>query len=980
MTSDRPGTRPIGPGRFQQPQAESDGPGRAASLGAAALLLLLVVGVPAALVTLGGLPHVPTSLPTRGELTEAIGAAQLLAILVWVVWLAWLQFTICVAVELRSALSGVGLPTRVPLAGPSQKFARTLVVTVLLLVTAAGQASAVTVNMLAPQHATTAATSTAVAGAAGSAAGTADLESAWSAGSAGTTATNLQGSAAAKTADQGQTTYWLGDVQLSAAEGAELLGKRVYVVQPPEGRYHDNLWDISERTLGDGRRYQEVFNLNKGRDQPDGQQLTLERLIYPNWLLVMPEDAPGVARVTAVVAPVTAEPAGPAGEVAPAADPGATSALADATQTGDVSDIQTGARAASGDEHAVVASSSSSIDPRGLVGAGLLAAGLVVAVERLRRRRRTSEPSEEGVEMEVALRVGADPARAALLDRGLRQLAAALHGAGRDLPGVYSVLVADTTVELRLAPPAGDAPAPWRAQASGASWHLDAGDVDLHTGAGPAPFPGLVSLGRDEEGRDVLIDLEAAQGPVSIAGDLDVARQVATAIAAELATNRWSDHLHVTGVGLPEGLLALPPERYRAVASPADALVGLRERRADALGAGVLTGRMRSGGSPDWIGEYLVLGSVPTDGTVHQLVELAATAQRSPLGVVCVGDLPGARWQLVAEADGRLTGRLLDLNVQANRLTARQISAVAELLTPAPEPARVVDERRAAVEHEGAVERPPVSAPDRVLEPGDLDRAAVRVYVLGLPRVETVPAIDETRRALATELVVFLALHPGGVHANVLAAALWPRGVTTEVRESTFTRAIQWLGVDASGRQHLLRSDEGHLRLGDGVVVDWDVVRSLLARSRQAPGPDQERAALRAALRLSPGSVLSAHPAGRYSWLARIRLERASRALLIDATHRLVVLSRDDGDPAAAQTVAWKGLALAPTEELLWRDLLRAAAVLDGAPAVHQVATDLAATLRGAGVAGMSAATSALLEELAPSVTSLDPTSLAPSS
>ena len=37
---------------------------------------------------------------------------------------------------------------------------------------------------------------------------------------------------------------------------------------PPQGRHHDGLWDISERYLGSGIRYREVFDLNKGRLQP----------------------------------------------------------------------------------------------------------------------------------------------------------------------------------------------------------------------------------------------------------------------------------------------------------------------------------------------------------------------------------------------------------------------------------------------------------------------------------------------------------------------------------------------------------------------------------------------------------------------------------------------------------------------------------------------------------------------------------------
>ncbi|WP_456789702.1 hypothetical protein [Cellulomonas sp. P5_C5] len=931
-------TREVGPGRFQQPDTSEEPRHLAAALGAGALLLLLVVGIPVALVALGGVPQIPTSLPGRDQLTATLDITQLLAVLVWVVWLAWLQFTVCVAVELRSALSGVGLPRRVPLAGPSQRLARILVVSVLLISTAAGQASAAVASVL-PEHAP-ASTSISVSVDGGVATPTPVVAD--------------QAAAAAsveQAAVQGETTYWLGDVQLSAEEGMELAGQRVYVVQPPDGRYHDNLWDIAERSLGDGRRYHEVFELNKHRDQPDGAALTLERLIYPNWLLVMPEDAVGVERVTAVVtpvAPVEAAPVTPAPEAVTDVAATAQTAAADTGAVADVASEQEGLRNA------------------GLVGAGLLAAGLLVAVDQLRRRRRTDEPSPDAVEVEVALRIGADPKRAILLDRGLRQLAEGLRSAGHELPGVFGAVVDDTGLELRLSPPSTAAPAPWRVLGAGAAWRLDAADVDLDARTGTAPFPGLVSLGRDADDRDVLIDLEAAQGPIAIVGDLDVAREVASAWAAELATNRWSDGLHVTGVDLPAGLDALPGGRYATAASAAEVLPRLRERRADVLGSSVLTGRLRSGGTGSWVPEYLVLGSTPVGSAAQHLVELSATNQRSPLGVVCVGALPGARWQLVAESDGSLSARVLGLDVRANRLSSRQVAALGELLTEAPEPVRAVDERRAAIEHEGAVERPPVVAPARALEPADLEAALVRVLVLGEPRVEAPGTIDDSRRALATELVVYLALHPEGAHANVLAAALWPRGVTTEVRESLFARTAEWLGTDVDGRPNLVRGSDGHVRLGDDVVVDWDVVRSLLARARRAADPGAERSDLSAALRLAHGAVLSARPAGRYSWLARVRLERASQALLVDTVHRLVVLCRDGDDPAGAQSVAWAGLRLAPTEELLWRDLVRAAAALGGADAVRPVARDLEATLHAAGAPTVSPATRALLEELAP--------------
>ncbi|QHT57957.1 hypothetical protein GXP71_18960 [Cellulomonas sp. H30R-01] len=918
--------RETGPARFLQDDVEQRPRRVASSVLSAVLLLLLVVGVPAGLLALDAAPAIPRSLPSPDALTGTIGVEQLLAVLVWIVWLAWLQFTICTVVELRSALSGVGLPARVPLAGPSQRLARTLVVSVLLLASAAGQASAA-VAPSAPVHSEVGVAISAPA-------------------VAGEVAATVAAPAEAQAA-QGETTYWLGDVQLSPEEGAELLGKRVYVVKVPDGRYHDNLWDIAERTLGDGRRYSEVFELNKGRDQPDGHELTLERLIYPNWLLVMPEDAAGVERVTAVVTPVAPAPEAPA-PVTPAPLPEHAPVL-DGTQPLPAADVHE-------------SSSSTAL----LVGGGLLAVGLLAALDRLRRRNRTGEPSDDAVELEVALRVGADPRRALLLDRGLRQLAAAHRATGRPLPGVVAAVVSDDALELRLSPSRPDAPAPWQAAADGTTWRLAADDVDGAQAGGPAPFPGLVSLGRDALGRDVLLDLESAQGPVSVVGDPQVAREVATALAAELATNRWSDGLRVTGVDLPDGLDALPGGRYARAASASDVLDRLGGRRVGAHDGDVLSGRVRPDGATTWVPEYLVLGAAPTGALAEQVVAIATTDRRSPLGVVCVGDLPGARWQLVAQPDGRLVARLLGLDVQSNRLTPRQVGALGELFTEAPEPAPALDARHDAVAHEGAVERPDVAAPVRPRTPDDLTAAPVRVLVLGEPRVESLGVLDEDRRALLTELVVFLALHPEGVHANVLAAALWPGGVTAEVREATLERAARWLGTDASGRPRLVRRADGRVALGPEAVVDWDVVTTLLARSRSATSPQAERADLAAALELAHGTVLSVRPSGRYAWLARVRLERASRALLVDAVHRLVVLCHHDDDPGAAQAAAWAGLRLAPTEELLWRDLMRAAALVGGPDAVRQAAGDLAATLRTAGVHAMSPATRAVVEDLAP--------------
>ncbi len=62
---------------------------------------------------------------------------------------------------------------------------------------------------------------------------------------------------------------------------------------PPQGRYHESLWEIAQQHLGDGRRYKEIFELNKDRVQPDGSKLTIASLIRPGWVLRMPGDAFG---------------------------------------------------------------------------------------------------------------------------------------------------------------------------------------------------------------------------------------------------------------------------------------------------------------------------------------------------------------------------------------------------------------------------------------------------------------------------------------------------------------------------------------------------------------------------------------------------------------------------------------------------------------------------------------------------------------
>src|SRR5919197_955121 len=106
-------------------------------LGVAALIALaaLVAGVPFALYGSFGSP-IPGQLPDLNALTQRIGPSSIITVLVFLVWLAWLQLVVCVIVEVYAGIRGVGVPTRVPLAGGTQSLVHRLVVTALLLFTA----------------------------------------------------------------------------------------------------------------------------------------------------------------------------------------------------------------------------------------------------------------------------------------------------------------------------------------------------------------------------------------------------------------------------------------------------------------------------------------------------------------------------------------------------------------------------------------------------------------------------------------------------------------------------------------------------------------------------------------------------------------------------------------------------------------------------------------------------------------------------
>ncbi|MBX7265046.1 hypothetical protein KIF24_02555 [Micromonospora sp. Llam7] len=82
-------------------------------------------------------------------------------------------------------------------------------------------------------------------------------------------------------------------VPAAAASAAPEETGRYYVVGPPVDGQREYLYSIALVTLGNGNRFREIIDLNRGRRQPDGATFTDGVELGPGWILVLPTDADG---------------------------------------------------------------------------------------------------------------------------------------------------------------------------------------------------------------------------------------------------------------------------------------------------------------------------------------------------------------------------------------------------------------------------------------------------------------------------------------------------------------------------------------------------------------------------------------------------------------------------------------------------------------------------------------------------------------
>jgi hypothetical protein len=999
------------------------------ALGALLLLAVLLGAIPFALVRFIGWP-LPHQMPTMDQLRSPLSSDVLIKALAVVVWLAWAQFTACVIVELANARRGIGIPTKVPAAGPSQFLARQLVAALLML-TATAASFAPDITHLSQTPAAIPKPLSAVSLRLDAAASPLPSTNATP-----TTSANLP------IVRNGHTVVHAASTSMTQVSVQTVAGTKLYRVHPPQGRNYDSLWEIAERHLGDGRRYREIYTLNKDRIQPDGQQLTDASLIRPGWILEMPADAtggdlitempavagsttvsgssadssvqqssdtdPNAQTVIAATASSKLTPANPHGvkvsqaatdiAQAVAAAARAAAAVENSQQNGSGSGPGNGAITSAGLPRNTHRGSTSAderqlgaVEERmlyGIAGAPLMAAGLLLALGRHRRRqlwnrvggRRPTTPTGDAAVAEESIRVGAGEVEVWFLDLALRGLSAELHKRDRALPRTCALRLRSQGIELMLTETVDttgpeQAPLPWFTASDGRSWNFPRtaiGQVDSETAHQRfAPYPGLVTIGTaGEEGEDrILVDLEDTPGVLAVSGPREQTRALISAMAVELATNAWSDRMSITLVGFPGDLTPLAPARVRHVKVLDEILPVLEAEAAERMSAlsnagldSVLDSRVRGGQGAAFAPHFVLVAEEPHPAMLSRLIEIAPRTTRVGVGFVVAGEVPDAAGRLEVGEDGTVRESRSGLDAKAQLLPEDQYVAILGLF-------------RAVGDVEGVPLSGGAGGVARVAGVGYTgplpdEQASVFVRVLG--ELETIgTGVAEPERApLLNEALVFLLQHRDGVHPSVLAAALWPRGTTADVARATVERLADWLGTDPDGSPNLISEPDGRLRLGKWVWSDWDLFESLQSRAfydADLQSPVLLDNLLSAALDLVRGRFLANRAKGRYGWLAYEIVEAQIPAQIADTALRLADARIANGAAEKAIAAVEAGLRASPEDEELWRGLLRAVFATGDALRLQETIASLRdRTWRVHGVRELHPFTEALIAELAP--------------
>jgi DNA-binding SARP family transcriptional activator len=724
----------------------------------------------------------------------------------------------------------------------------------------------------------------------------------------------------------------------------------------------ETLWSIAHDRLGDARRWREIAELNYSVRQPDGRMLAGDHWVAPGWNLRLPPTASPTASASLTPSTSTERPS-----VRLAAEYLSTSVelpsphrqsgrgrTPSETSAGRL--VVDGSEAAGTHDHPdpLIASTGDGI-PLELLGAGLLGAGVVGLLERLRRAQQRHRKEGEFIAMpggggraaEHRLRRGDSQCDMRALEKAVSSHLQSSARGGQSPPAVIGIQLHPDRLELRVK----DDHETGQLEASGSSQitsvFLDLPteqDVESHpdTSANRAPCPTLVTVGFSSAG-PLLLNLESI-GSLALVGQETACEGVVRVLALELATSPYASQFDLVLMGFGDELT-----RFVRVSTAVDreALIDQLHRR-----------RLMGAATPPWVPPFS--GRSPTrSGAIDPMVVICgpALAPEDVADLVTAGSDPSTRTAVIACGEGFWSEYRLPITagdgasvldplgavIFPNRISTTDLQGVCALVDAALD-------RRSVSSGELPYEALTIPLPDyRHLSDADTPRTnggvpavpglasadaiafeqSVRVCVLG--PVEIRGAARPFTRAWSKELVVYLAMHPHGVSNDAWATALWPdRLMASSSLHSTASVARRSLGQGHDGRDHLPRA-HGRLALAESVGTDW----AEFVRMAETDDLDNMRKAMEL-VRGRPFEGLRAS-----DWPILEGVAPAIEAATVDVAGRLAGRYLQQGDAAGAEWSARKGLLVSPYDERLYRMLLRAADSAGNPAGVESVMSEL---------------------------------------